>query len=33
MKPHHFLTLVIVFLIGYAVARYFPGLGHKVGMP
>lgn len=33
MKSHHWVMLLIIFAAGYAVARYFPGIGNKVGLP
>lgn len=33
MKSYHLLTLFAIFAIGYVVARYFPGIGNKVGLP
>jgi hypothetical protein len=33
MQSHHWLMLLIVFLIGYAAARLYPQLGHTVGLP
>lgn len=33
MQSHHWLLLLVVFLVGYVFARFFPQLGNKVGLP
>lgn len=33
MNWHHWLSLFIVFAVGYVFARYFPQLGNKIGLP
>lgn len=33
MQSHHWLLLLIVFLVGYVFARFFPQLGNMVGLP
>lgn len=32
MQSHHWLMLVLVFVIGYVVARYFPQPGQALGL-
>jgi len=33
MQMHHYLMLFLLILAGYALGRYFPDIGHKVGLP
>lgn len=33
MNGYHWLTILIVFVLGYVFARYFPQLGNTVGLP
>lgn len=33
MQSHHWMLLLVVFLVGYVFARFFPQLGNKVGLP
>lgn len=33
MHGQHWLLLLIVFLVGYVFARFYPQLGNKVGLP
>lgn len=33
MLPQHWLMIVIVFVIAYVFARYYPQLGNAVGLP
>lgn len=33
MQGHHWLMLLVVFIVGYIFARYFPQIGQKVGLP
>ena len=33
MQAHHWLLIVIVFVVGYVFARYYPSLGQKIGLP
>jgi len=33
MKGTHWFLLLIVFVIGYVFARFYPQLGNKVGLP
>jgi hypothetical protein len=33
LQNHHWLLLLIVFLVGYVFARFYPQLGAKVGLP
>lgn len=33
MNWHHWTMLLVVFVIGYVFARFYPQLGAKVGLP
>jgi len=33
MNKYHWLSMLLIFAIGYAAARFFPQIGNKVGLP
>jgi len=33
MNYRHILMYALVFVVGYAAARYFPAMGQKAGLP
>lgn len=33
MQSHHWLLLLIVFIVGYVFARFYPQIGNTVGLP
>jgi len=33
MQSHHWFTILVALIIGYVLARYFPQVGQKVGLP
>lgn len=33
MQGHHYLSILVALIAGYALARFFPQLGNAVGLP